>query len=41
MTILEPKGLEEEILKISISENITRYDASYIALASKHNLILV
>ena len=41
MIILEPMGLEQEILKISLSKNITVYDASYIALAAKHNLILV
>ena len=41
MVILEPRGLEEEILKISISKKITAYDASYIAIAAKHNLILV
>jgi len=41
MVILEPKGLENEIYKIAISKNITVYDASYIAIAQKHNLILV
>ena len=41
MVILEPRGLEEEILKISISKKITANDVSYIAIAAKHNLILV
>ncbi len=41
MTILEPRGLEQEIFRIAVSEGVTVYDASYIALAAKHNLILV
>jgi len=41
MVVLEPKGLEQDILRIAISKGITAYDASYVALASKHNLILV
>ncbi len=41
MVILEPRGLEEEIFKIAVSEGVTVYDASYIALAAKHDLVLV
>ncbi len=41
MVILEPTGLEQEIFKIAVSRGVTVYDASYIALAAKHNLILV
>jgi predicted nucleic acid-binding protein len=39
--ILSPQGLEVEILSISISTRLTAYDASYIALAKKHELTLV
>ncbi len=39
--ILDPRGLEEEILKIAIEAKLTVYDASYIALSRKHNLVLV
>ncbi|MCE4614039.1 MAG: type II toxin-antitoxin system VapC family toxin [Desulfurococcales archaeon] len=41
VVIIEPYGLEKDILETSISKNITVYDASYIAIALKHNLILV
>lgn len=41
MVILEPKGLEHMILQIAVSKGVTAYDASYIALASKHKLTLV
>jgi len=41
MIVFEPKGLEQDILRIAISKGITAYDASYVALVSKHNLILV
>ena len=41
MTILEPKGLEHDILQIAVSRRVTAYDASYIALARKHGLTLV
>ena len=41
MLILEPRGLEEDIFRIAVSKGITVYDASYIALAAKHNLVLV
>ncbi|WP_317896130.1 type II toxin-antitoxin system VapC family toxin [Pyrofollis japonicus] len=41
MKILSPQGLEVEILSISISTRLTVYDASYIALAKKHELTLV
>ncbi len=41
MVILEPSGLEQDILQVAISKGITVYDASYVALATRHNLILV
>lgn len=41
MVMLEPRDLEQEILKMAISKGITVYDASYVALAVKHNLTLV
>ncbi len=41
MVVLEPAGLEEEILEIAVTRGVTVYDASYIALARKHGLILV
>jgi len=41
MIVLEPKGFEQDILRIAISKGITAYDASYAALTSKHNLILM
>ena len=41
MVILEPNGLEHDILRIAASNGLTVYDASYIALAKKHNLTLV
>ncbi|ABN70617.1 conserved hypothetical protein [Staphylothermus marinus F1] len=41
MIILEPRGLEHDILQIAVSRGITAYDASYIALARKHGLTLV
>jgi len=41
MNILEPTGLEKEILELAISRGATAYDASYVALAKKHGLTLV
>lgn len=41
MVILEPSGLEHDILRIAVSKGVTVYDASYIALARKHRLTLV
>ncbi len=41
MKILDPKGLEEDMLRTAIQRGITTYDASYIVLAMKHGLILV
>ena len=41
MVILEPNGLERDILWIAASNGLTVYDASYIALARKHKLTLV
>jgi len=41
MVILEPSGLEHDILQIAVSKGVTAYDASYLALAKKHGLTLV
>jgi len=41
MTMLEPRGLEQEIFRMAISKRITVYDASYVALAAEHGLTLV
>ena len=41
MVILEPKGLEREILEAAASTGTTAYDASYIVLARRHGLTLV
>ena len=41
MTILGPKGLEQETVRIAVSEGITVYDASYISLARRRTLTLV
>jgi len=41
MVILSPSGLEQDILRIVVSKRITAYDASYVALASRHDLVLV
>ncbi len=41
MIILEPRGLEQDILRIAVSKGVTVYDASYIAIAAKHGLTLV
>ena len=41
MTILEPRSLEQNIFRIAVSKGATIYDASYIALAAKYNLVLV
>ena len=41
MVILDPSGLEQDILRIAVSRGITVYDASYVALAIKRNLVLV
>ncbi len=41
MLILEPRGLEQNIFQTAVSRGVTVYDASYIALAEKHNLTLV
>ena len=34
-------GLEEEVLTLALKENITVYDASYMYVAMRDNLILV
>ncbi|BAN91113.1 type II toxin-antitoxin system VapC family toxin [Aeropyrum camini] len=41
MVVLEPRGLEQSIFRIAVSKGATIYDASYIALAAKYNLVLV
>jgi len=41
MVVLEPSGLEQEVLQIAVSKGVTAYDASYIALAKRHGLVLV
>jgi len=41
MVVLSPSGLEQDILRIAVSKGITAYDASYVALASRHDLVLV
>ncbi|MEM2208628.1 MAG: type II toxin-antitoxin system VapC family toxin [Nitrososphaerota archaeon] len=41
MKMIDPHECEKEILEIAWELGITAYDASYIVLAKKHNLILV
>ena len=41
MVVLEPKGLEAEILGVALELGLTAYDASYVVLASRHGLTLV
>ena len=41
MVMLEPKGLEAEILEVALELGLTAYDASYVVLASRHGLTLV
>ena len=41
MMVLDIRGLEHDIIQLAIAKKITVYDASYIALAAKHKLILV
>ncbi|MEM3407050.1 MAG: type II toxin-antitoxin system VapC family toxin [Nitrososphaerota archaeon] len=41
MKMINPHGYEKEILEIAWKLGISAYDASYIVLAKKHNLILV
>ena len=41
MSILSPHGIEEEILRTALEHGVTVYDASYIVLARKNDLILV
>jgi len=41
MKILSPHPYEDEILSTARELNITAYDASYIVLAEKNDLILV
>ena len=39
--ILDPRRLEEEILRVAIQLELTAYDSSYVVLAMKHGLTLV
>jgi len=41
MEILDPRGIEEEILRIAIQPELSAYDSSYIVIAMKHGLTLV
>ncbi|WP_460024492.1 type II toxin-antitoxin system VapC family toxin [Infirmifilum sp. SLHALR2] len=41
MVVLEPTGLEQDILRMAFSKGITAYDASYVALAARYGLTLV
>ncbi|MEB3787842.1 MAG: type II toxin-antitoxin system VapC family toxin [Desulfurococcales archaeon] len=41
MVVLDPRGLESDIVQIALSRHVTVYDASYIALARRHGLKLV
>jgi predicted nucleic acid-binding protein len=41
MKILDPRGLEEEILRVAIQLELTVYNTSYVVLAMKHGLTLV
>ncbi len=41
MSILSPRGLEEEILRTALEHGVTVYNTSYIVLARKNGLILV
>ncbi len=41
MKILDPRGLEDEIIRTAYNLGLTVYDASYIVLAAKNKLVLV
>lgn len=41
MKILGINGLEKHVMDLAMKEDLTAYDASYLALAEKINLILV
>ncbi len=41
MVVLDPRGLEQEILGVALELGLTAYDASYVVLASRHGLTLV
>ena len=41
MVVLDPRGVEPDIVQIALSRGVTVYDASYIALARRHGLRLV
>ena len=39
--VLSIRGLEEAVLELASEEGITVYDASYLAIAMRHGLVLV
>ena len=41
MKMLDPRGLEEEIVTTAYDLAVTAYDASYVVLAKRYGLILV
>ena len=41
MKILTITGLEKEIIELALNLGLTAYDASYVILAKKNNLVLV
>ena len=41
VNIMTIEGKEREVLKLSLKEGLTIYDASYLCLAEKHGFILV
>lgn len=41
MKILSPSSYEKEIVELAVNSDLTVYDASYIILAMKNNLLLV
>lgn len=41
LNILDPHGCEEEIMEVALKYGITVYDASYVVLAEKHELVLI
>jgi len=41
MKILSPSSYEKEIVELAVNSDLTVYDASYIILAMKNNLLLI
>jgi len=39
--ILDPRVIDEEILRIAVQPELTAYDSPYIFLAMKHGLTLI